>query len=77
MTTTEFVFNNKVYITMNLLLFKVDYEQELKIGSKIRKKEKYIEAEKFVKEMKKMYEEAKVMLKMLQKKINIQIEIER
>ena len=62
---------------MNLLLFKVDYEQELKIGSKIRKKEKYIEAEKFVKEMKKMYEEAKVMLKMLQKKINIQIEIER
>ena len=77
MTTTEFVFNNKVYITMNLLLFKVDYGQELRIGSKIRKKEKYIEAEKFVKEMKKMYEEAKVMLKMLQKKINIQIEIER
>ena len=62
---------------MNLLLFKVDYGQELRIGSKIRKKEKYIEAEKFVKEMKKMYEEAKVMLKMLQKKINIQIEIER
>ena len=56
---------------MNLLLFKVDYEQELRIGSKIRKKEK------FVKEMKKMYEKAKVMLKMLQKKINIQIEIER
>jgi len=62
---------------MNLLLFKVDYGQELRIGSKIKKKEKYIEAEKFVKEMKKMYEEAKVMLKMLQKKINIQIEIER
>ena len=35
------------------------------MGFKIRKKEKYMKAEKFVKEMKKMYEEAKVMLKKL------------
>ena len=77
LTTTEFVFNNKIHIVMNLLLFKINYGQELRIGFKIRKKEKYMKAEKFVKEMKKMYEEAKVMLKKLQKKINIQIGIER
>jgi len=77
LTTTEFAFNNKVHIAMKSLLFKVDYGQELRMGFKIRKKEKYMKAEKFVKEMKKMYEEAKVMLKKSQKKINIQIGIER
>ena len=73
----EFTFNNKVYIATNLSLFKVNYRQELKMGFEIRKKKNHAKAEKFVKEMKKMYEKVKVALRKSQKEIkNIQIGIE-
>jgi len=48
---------------MKLLPFKVNYEQELRIGFEIRKKKKHIKVEKFVKKVKETYEKAKIVLK--------------
>ena len=50
-------------LTMKLLLFKVNYGQELRIGFEIRKKKKHIKVEKFVKKVKETYEKAKIVLK--------------
>jgi len=63
LATTEFAFNNKVYIVTKLSSFKINFEQELRIGFEIKKKGKHVKIEKFVKEMKKIYEEAKAVLK--------------
>ena len=46
LTTTEFAFNNKIHTVMKLILFKVNYEREPRMGFKIRKKEKHAKAEK-------------------------------
>ena len=69
MVTTEFAFNNKVHTATKSSLFKINYRRELKIGFEIRKKRKYIKTEEFVKEIKEIHEEAKVVLRKLQKKI--------
>ena len=72
----EFVFNNKVHIVTKL--FKVNYGRELRMGFEIRKKEKYIKAEEFVRKVKDIYEKVKVVLKKSQEEIkDIQTEIER
>ena len=63
MATVKFVFNSKVYIATKLSLFKVKYERELRISFDIRKKEKHTKTEEFVKEIKKIYKETKVILK--------------
>ena len=69
LATTEFAFNNKVYTVMKSSPFRVNYRRELRMGFEIRKKRKYAKAEKFVKEMKEMHEEAKAVLKNLQKEM--------
>jgi len=43
-------------------LFKINYGREPRIGFNIRKKEKNVKAEEFVKEMKDRHEEAKAAL---------------
>jgi len=48
-----------------LLLFKVNYGKELKIGFKIIKKRRNIKAEEFLKKIKKIYKEIKKVLKKL------------
>ena len=58
----EFAFNNKVHTTTKSSLFKVNYGRELRIGFDIRKKEKNVKAEEFVKEMKNRHEKVKVAL---------------
>ena len=69
MATVEFVFNNKIYISTNLLLFKANYGKEPRINFEIRKIRKHAKTEEFVKKMKKIYEKIKVILKKSQKKI--------
>jgi len=69
LTTTEFTFNNKVYIAIKSSLFKVNYGRELRISFKIRKKRKHAKAEEFVKEMKEMHKKVKAVLRKSQKKI--------
>ena len=48
MTTVEFIFNNKIHTATKSSLFKINYRRELRIDFKIRKKEKYIKAKKFL-----------------------------
>ena len=72
----EFVFNNKVHTVTKL--FKVNYGRELRMGFEIRKKEKYIKAEEFVRKVKDIYEKVKVALKKPQEEIkDIQTKIGR
>jgi len=65
LATTIFAFNNKIHIVTKSSLFKVKYEWKLRIDFEIRKKEKHVKAEEFVKEIKKIYKKAKVALKKL------------
>ena len=62
MGTTEFAYNNKAYSSTKMSLFKANYGQDPRMGFKGRKKEKYTGAEKFIKKMKEIQEEAKVAL---------------
>jgi len=55
--------SNKVYIATKSSLFKVNYERESNMSFEIRKKGKHVKAEEFVKEMKEIHEEVKVVLK--------------
>ena len=71
MATTEFVFNNKVYIAIKLSLFKVNCRREPRIGIEIRKKGKHVKAEEFVKKMKEIYKKAKAALKKSQEEMKI------
>ena len=48
----EFVYNNKVYLSTKTLPFKTNYRQDPRIGFKVRRKEKYKGAEKFVMKIK-------------------------
>ena len=62
LATAEFAFNNKIYTATKLSPFKVNYGRELMMGFDIRKKEKYVKAEEFVKKMKNRHKEAKAAL---------------
>ena len=48
----EFAYNNKVYLSTKTLPFKTNYGQDPRIGLKVRRKEKYKGAEKFVMKIK-------------------------
>ena len=57
--TAEFIYNNKVHLSTQILPFKANYEQDPRMGFKGRKKGKYKGAEKFIKKMKEIQEKAK------------------
>ena len=63
LASAEFVVNNKVYTATKISPFIANYGRELRMGEDIRKKEKVESATEFVKRMKKVYEEAGVVLK--------------
>jgi len=44
LATAKFAFNNKVYIAIKSLLFKVNYRWELRMGFEIRTKRKHVKA---------------------------------
>ena len=58
----EFAYNNKIHATTKILLFKVNYSQDPRMGFEGRRKGKYEAAGKFVKKMRKIQEEAKAAL---------------
>ena len=58
----EFMYNNKIHMVTKILLFKVNYGQDPRMGFERRKKKKYKAAEKFIERIKKIQEEAKVVL---------------
>jgi len=58
----EFVYNNKAHSSTRMTPFKANYRQDPRIGFEGRKKGKYAGAEKFIKKMKEIQEEAKATL---------------
>ena len=65
----EFAYNNKAYLSTKTLLFKVNYEQDPRMGFEVRRKGKYKGAEKFVIKIREVQEKAKVALGKVQKEI--------
>ena len=66
LASAEFVVNNKAYMATKVLPFIANYERELRIGGNIRKRGKVEKAMEFVERMKKVHEEAGVVLKKAQ-----------
>ena len=62
----KFAVNNKVHTATKMSPFMENYGRELRIGGDIRKKGKVESAAKFVERMKKVHEEAGVVLKKTQ-----------
>jgi len=60
--TAEFAYNNKAHSSTKTLPFKANYGQDPRMGLEGRKKGKYVGAEKFIKKMKEIQEEAKAVL---------------
>jgi len=60
--TAEFAYNNKAYSSTRTSPFKANYRQDSRMGFEGRKKGKYAGAEKFIKKMKEIQEEAKAVL---------------
>ena len=67
--TAEFAYNNKAHSSTRTSPFKTNYGQDPRMGFEERKKEKYKGAEKFIKKMKEIQEEAKVTLGKAQKEM--------
>ena len=69
--TAEFAYNNKVYSSTKTLPFKANYGQDPRMGFKVRKKERYKGAEKFIIKMKEIQEKAKTALEKAQEEMKI------
>ena len=66
LASVEFVVNNKVYMATKVSSFMANYGRELRMGGDIRKRGKIESAMEFVERMKKVHEEARVVLKKAQ-----------
>ena len=69
LASAEFVVNNKTHTVTKISPFMENYGRELRMEVDIRKKEKVESVTKFIEKMKKMYEEAAVALKKIQKEM--------
>jgi len=58
----EFAYNNKIHVATKTLPFKANYGQDPRMGFEGRRKGKYEAAGKFIEKIKKIQEEAKVVL---------------
>jgi len=67
--TVEFAYNNKIHAATKILPFKANYGQDPRMGFEGRRKGKYKAAGRFVERMKKIQEEAKVVLGKMQEKM--------
>jgi len=61
--TAKFIYNNKIHLATKVSPFKANYGQGPRMGFEGRRKGKYEAVGKFVKQMKKIQEEAKVALR--------------
>ena len=72
----EFTINNKIYLTTKVSPFIANYSRELRMGIDLGRKEKVKKIMEFAKRMRKVQEEAGVVLKKVQKKIKRQADRE-
>jgi len=73
----EFAVNNKVHMATKMSPFMVNYGRKLQMGGDIRKKGKVERVAEFVERMKKMHEEAGVVLKKAQEDMKRQADQRR
>ena len=73
----KFAVNNKVYTATKMSSFMANYDRELRMGGDIRKKEKVESVVEFVERIKKVREEAGVVLKKAQEDMKRQANWER
>jgi len=73
----EFAVNNKVHMATKVSSLITNYRRELRMGGDIRKRGKVEKATEFVERMKKVYEEAGVVLKKVQEDMKRQADKER
>ena len=69
LASAKFTINNKVYSATKMSLFIANYGRELRIGIYIRRKGKMEKVRKFAERMKKVQEEAGVVLKKAQEEM--------
>ena len=74
LVSAEFVVNNKVHMATKILSFIANYGRELRMGDDIRKKEKVEKAIEFIERMRKVQEEAGVVLKKAQEDMKKQVD---
>jgi len=67
--TAKFAYNDKVQTSTKISPFRANYRQNPYVGLEMRKKEKFKKAEEFATRMKEIHEEAKIVLKKSQEKI--------
>ena len=72
LVSAEFVVNNKIYSATKVLLFMANYGRELRMGADIRKKGKVEKATEFAERMKKIQEEAEIVLRKTQEEMKKQ-----
>ena len=65
----EFAYNNKIHLATKVLSFRANYGQDLRIGFEGRRRGRHKAAGEFVERMKRIQEEAKVILKKAQEKM--------
>ena len=66
LVSAKFVVNNKIYMATKILPFIANYGRELRMGGDIRKRGKVERVMEFVERIKKVHEEAGVVLKKAQ-----------
>jgi len=69
LATAEFAYNNKVQTSTKVSLFRANNGWDPHIGFEMRKKGKFEKAEEFAKRIKKVHEEAEVVLRKSQKEM--------
>ena len=69
LASAEFVVNNKIHIATKVLLFMANYGRELRMEGDIRKKRKVKSVIEFVERMKKVHEEAGIVLRKMQEEM--------
>ena len=69
LVTVEFAYNNKVQTSIKVSLFKANNRQDLCMAFEMRKKGKFKKVEELVTRIKKVYEEARAVLRKSQKEI--------
>jgi len=73
----EFIVNNKIYSATKVSPFIANYRRELRIGADIRKKGKIKKTTEFTEKIKKVQEEAGVVLRKAQEKMKWQADRRR
>ena len=74
LASAEFTVNNKVHTATKVSPFMANYERELRMGGDIRKRGKVERATEFVERMRKVHEEAGVVLKKAQEDMKRQVD---